>query len=119
MDRFTDAPDDPPFDLAQNSPEDLLTAGDLDPLDTGYDPPDYEPAVARRLIREGEHETLTERLEDEQPEVWETDEELVDRLRTGRLEAAPSGDVQDIFAADDGLDGLGASAEEAAMHYED
>ncbi|MDR2453921.1 MAG: DUF5709 domain-containing protein [Bifidobacteriaceae bacterium] len=119
MDRFTDAPDDPPFDLAQNSPEDLLTPGNLDPLDTGYDPPDFEPAAARRLIRQGEHETLDERLGEEEPEVWDTDQELVDTLRSGRLEAVALDRVQDLFAADDGLDGLAASAEEAAMHYED
>jgi hypothetical protein len=119
MDRFTDAPADPPFDIAQNTPEDLLTPGDLDPLDTGYDPPDYEPLAARRLIREGEHESLDERLDDEEPEVWEISEELVDTTRAGRLKATPSGDVQDVFAADEGLDGLAASAEEAAVHYED
>jgi hypothetical protein len=119
MERFTDAPSDPPYDLAQNTPEDLLTPGDLDPLDTGYDPPEYEPLAARRLIREGDHETLDERLDDEEPEVWEVDHELVDTLRAGRIVAEDVGSVQDVFATDDGLDGLGASAEEAAVHYED
>ncbi|MDR2378559.1 MAG: DUF5709 domain-containing protein [Bifidobacteriaceae bacterium] len=119
MDRFTDAPDDPPFDLYQNSPEDLLTPGDLDPLDTDYDPPDREPIPARRLWEEGDHETLDERLDDEEPEVWDIDTELIDTRRAGRVEALDSDGVRDIFAADDGLDGLGASAEEAAIHYED
>ncbi|MDR2381381.1 MAG: DUF5709 domain-containing protein [Bifidobacteriaceae bacterium] len=119
MDRFTDAPEDPPMDLAQNTPEDMLTPGNLDPLDTGYDPPDFEPALARRLIREGEHETLDERLADEEPEVWETDHELVDTMRAGRIAALTSDRVQDVFAEDDGLDGLAFSAEEAAMHYDD
>ncbi|MDR1118264.1 MAG: DUF5709 domain-containing protein [Bifidobacteriaceae bacterium] len=119
MDRFTDAPLDPPFDMAQNTPEDLLTPGDLDPLDTGYDPPDYEPVNMRRLIREGDHEPLEERLDDEEPEVWEIEGELIDERRAGRLEPAPSGGVEDVFAQDTGLDGLAASAEEAAVHYMD
>ncbi|MDR1634174.1 MAG: DUF5709 domain-containing protein [Bifidobacteriaceae bacterium] len=119
MDRFTDAPVDPPFDLYQNTPEDLLTPGDLDPLDTDYDPPDREPLIGRRLWREGDHESLDERLADEQPEVWDIDSELVDTRRAGRLEAVESGGVTDIFASDEGLDGLGASAEEAAVHYQD
>ncbi|MDR2567437.1 MAG: DUF5709 domain-containing protein [Bifidobacteriaceae bacterium] len=118
MDRFTDAPEDPPFDLYQDTPEDLLTPGDLDPLDTDYDPPDREPVAAKRLWEEGDHETLDERLADEEPEVWDIDAELVDTRRTGRLEAVESGRVADVFAQDDGLDGLGASAEEAAVHYE-
>ncbi|MDR3361172.1 MAG: DUF5709 domain-containing protein [Bifidobacteriaceae bacterium] len=119
MDRFTDAPQDPPFDIAQNTPEDLLTPGGIDPLDTGYSPPDYEPLTARRLIREGEHEPLEERLDDEEPEVWDQHGELVDTARAGRLEAVDSDRVEDVFAEDEGLDGLGFSAEEAAVHYED
>jgi hypothetical protein len=118
MDRFTDAPADPPVDLAQYTPEDLLTPGDLDPLDTGYDPPDFEPAQVRRLIDQGDHETLDERLDEEEPEVWDIDTELVDTLRAGRLQAVSPDGVQDVFAQDDGLDGLAASAEEAAVHYE-
>ncbi|MDR0625991.1 MAG: DUF5709 domain-containing protein [Bifidobacteriaceae bacterium] len=119
MDRFTDAPDDPPFDMYQIDPEELETPGDLDPLDTDYDPPDLEPLAAKRLWEEGEHESLDERLADEEPEVWEIDHELVDTRRAGRLEAVDSSGIRDIFAQDDGLDGLGASAEEAAVHYEE
>jgi hypothetical protein len=119
MDRYTDAPQDPPFDLAQDTAADMLTPGGLDPLDTGYDPPDREPLAMRRLLREGDHASLDERLGDEEPEVWETHQELRDTLRAGRLEAVPTGGVRDVFAADDGLDGLAASAEEAAVHYED
>jgi hypothetical protein len=118
MHRFTDAPSDPPLDLAQNAPEDMLTPGNLDPLDTGYDPDDFEPAVARRLIRNGVHDTMDQRLDDEEPEVWDIHSELVDTLRAGRLEATPADGVQDVFATDAGLDGMAASAEEAAMHYE-
>jgi hypothetical protein len=117
--RYTDSPANPPFDPYQNTPEDLLTPGDLDPLDTGYDPPDWEPAAARRLWHDGEHENLDQRLAEEEPEVWGIDEELTDSRRAGRIEAVDSDGVQDIFAFDDGLDGLAASAEEAAIHYED
>ncbi|MDR2252771.1 MAG: DUF5709 domain-containing protein [Bifidobacteriaceae bacterium] len=119
MARFTDAPLDPPFDAAQNTAADLLTPGGIDPLDTGYDPPEYEPVEARRLVREGEVESLTERLDSEEPEVWELTGELVDWARAGRLEAMTEGRVADVFAQDDGLDGLAFSAEEAAMHYDD
>ncbi|MDR1394015.1 MAG: DUF5709 domain-containing protein [Bifidobacteriaceae bacterium] len=119
MDSLTSAPADPPFDTGQNTAEDLLTPGDLDPLDTGYDPPDYEPLAMRRLIRQGDHESLTERLDDEEPEIWDQSEELADTSRTGRLVATESGSIQDIFAQDAGLDGLASSAEEAAIHYED
>ncbi|MDR1441713.1 MAG: DUF5709 domain-containing protein [Bifidobacteriaceae bacterium] len=118
MDRFTDEPIDPPFDMYQNPPEDLLSPGDLDPLDTDYDPPDREPLAAKRLWEQGVHESLDQRLGDEQPEVWDIDSELVDTRRAGRLESVTSAGVTDIFATDDGLDGLGASAEEAAVHYE-
>ncbi|MDR2253104.1 MAG: DUF5709 domain-containing protein [Bifidobacteriaceae bacterium] len=119
MDRFTDQPDDPPFDMYQDAPEDLLTPGDLDPLDTDYDPPDREPAAAARLWEEGDHESLDQRLSEEEPEVWDIDSELVDTRRAGRLEAVESDAVTDVFAEDEGLDGLGASAEEAAVHYLD
>ncbi|MDR0594662.1 MAG: DUF5709 domain-containing protein [Bifidobacteriaceae bacterium] len=118
MDRFTDEPESPPFDMYQNEPEDMLTPGDLDPLDTDYDPPDREPLAAKRLWEQGEHETLDQRLDDEEPEVWDIDSELGDTRRAGRIEAVESDRVTDIFAQDDGLDGLGASAEEAAIHYE-
>jgi hypothetical protein len=119
MARLTDAPLDPPFDDSQNSAEDQLTPGDIDPLDTGYDPPEHEPLAAKRLWTEGNFETLDERLDDESPEVWEETQEEVDTSRVGRLEAIDSGDVRDVFANDDGLDGLADSAEEAAVHYED
>ncbi|MDR0365302.1 MAG: DUF5709 domain-containing protein, partial [Bifidobacteriaceae bacterium] len=80
---------------------------------------DREPLAARRLYNEGPHESLDERLTDEEPEVWDINEELRDVSRTGRIQSVVSDGVEDVFAQDDGLDGLAASAEEAAMHYED
>ena len=44
----------------------LVDRGVEDPLDEGYSPPERYS----QLIREGEHETLDERLEDEIPEPY-------------------------------------------------
>jgi hypothetical protein len=115
----------------QLQPEDTLDdRGVEDVLDEGYSPPEREPDHLKHP--EG-GESLDERLDDEEPEVWDGDQERSDadivdgdvggevgRERTGRLLAPDEGaheDVEaDMVAQDEGIDGAGASAEEAAMH---
>ncbi len=112
----------------QLQPEDSLDdRGVADVLDEGYSPPDHEP----RHLRHPDHETLDERLADEEPEVWagvdgedgdanDTRGREVGTERTGRLMAPDQGSHEDVdsemYAEDEGIDGAGASAEEAAMH---
>jgi len=106
-----------------------------DVLDEGYTTAEnYSP-----LIREGEHETLEERLAEEIPEpdpyvveepvegnltvrdeLENLDDGEVGAERAGRLVDPNSGigpDVdKDLIGEDVGIDGAAASAEEAAMH---
>jgi hypothetical protein len=103
----------------------LIDRGVEDVLDEGYSPPErYSP-----LIREGEHETLDERLEEEIPEpdpyALEEEDEILDDgevggERAGRLVEPNEGigpDVEsDLVGTDVGIDGAAASAEEAAVH---
>jgi hypothetical protein len=101
-----------------------------DVLDEGFSPPEREPDHLRHP--EG-GESLETRIEEEEPEVWagaeeESDADIVDgdvggevgAERSGRLVAPDEGvheDVEgDLVAEDEGIDGAGASAEEAAMH---
>lgn len=115
----------------QLQPEDTLDdRGVDDVLDEGYSPPEREPDHLRHP--EG-GETIEERLDEEQPEVWAGDQERADadvvdgdvggeigHERTGRLMAPDEGAHEDteqaMVAEDEGIDGAGASAEEAAMH---
>jgi hypothetical protein len=115
----------------QIQPEDSLDdRGVDDVLDEGYSPPEHETDHLRHP--EG-GETLDERLAEEEPEVWagvetETDVDILDgdvggevgNERTGRLMAPDEGSHEDVdsepYAVDEGIDGAGASAEEAAMH---
>lgn len=115
----------------QLQPEDSLDdRGVDDVLDEGYSPPEREPDHLRHP--EG-GETLEQVLDEEEPEVWdqvesERDADIVDgdvggevgEQRTGRLLAPDEGvheDVEaDLVARDEGIDGAGASAEEAAVH---
>jgi hypothetical protein len=115
----------------QIQPEDSLDdRGVDDVLDEGFSPPERETDHLRHP--EG-GESLDARLADEQPEVWaradaERDAEVVDgdvggevgAERTGRLVAPDEGSGEDVdaelTAEDEGIDGAGASAEEAAMH---
>jgi len=102
----------------------LVDRGVDDPLDEGYSPPERYS----QLIREGEHETLDERLEDEVPEpdpYAPQEEEILDDgevgdERAGRLVEPNEGigpDVEsDLVGTDVGIDGGAASAEEAAVH---
>jgi hypothetical protein len=111
--------------LDQLQPDDsLINRGVDDVLDEGYSPPERYST----LIRNGEHETLDERLEEEIPEpdpYASVDEEIVDdgevgEQRAGRLVDPNEGigpDVDsDLVGIDVGIDGAAASAEEAAVH---
>jgi hypothetical protein len=103
----------------------LVDRGVDDVLDEGYSPPERYS----QLIREGEHETLDERLEEEIPEpdpyASEDQDEILDdgevgEERAGRLVDTNEGigpDVEsDLVGNDVGIDGGAASAEEAAVH---
>ena len=118
----------------QLQPSDTLEdRGVDDVLDEGYSPPDREPARLRHPHEVDEPETLDERLAEEEPDVsvdpdddddadtFRTDaEDEVGDDRTGRLvaqnEGSGSDDDSEMWATDAGIDGAGASAEEAAMH---
>jgi hypothetical protein len=129
-------------DEDQLQPGDTLDDGDLDDvLDRGYSPPDrpprgYDDYPTEAEMRRGE--SLDERLSEEEPDVdpWAEDDEdddhedenaLDEQLgldepyeRTGRLVQPDGGLGEDVdqqeVAHDVGIDGAGASAEEAAMH---
>ncbi|MET0839992.1 MAG: DUF5709 domain-containing protein [Marmoricola sp.] len=115
----------------QLQPEDTLDdRGVEDVLDEGYSPPERE---TDHLKHPEGGESLEERLDEEEPEVWEQaeaekDVEILDgdvggevgHERTGRLIAPDAGAGEDVdpemLGEDEGIDGAGASAEEAAMH---
>ncbi|MBO9523826.1 MAG: hypothetical protein J7518_20010 [Nocardioidaceae bacterium] len=107
-------------DEDQLQPEDTLEdRGVDDVLDEGYSPPDREP----RHLRERD-DTLDERLAEEEPEPDPYAEAGLDDgpedERAGRLVAPDEGlsedTTSDEVAEDVGIDGAGASAEEAAVH---
>jgi hypothetical protein len=119
------------LEIDQLDDSDTLVDGVGDPLDEGYSPLD-RPIGLRGV------ESFDERLADELPEVSDgdgdglgdtddTDGELLDdevgAQRSGRLVAPNEGfgedDTSDMVARDVGIDGAGASAEEAAMHVVD
>ncbi|MFD8387283.1 DUF5709 domain-containing protein [Streptomyces sp. NPDC059679] len=107
-------------------------------LDEGYSPPEKPWGVEHSGVTAWEQqrgESLDERLSEELPDIgvaegdgigdtFGTDGELIDDEvgdeRAGRLVAPDEGSHEntdsDLFASDVGLDGAGASAEEAAMH---
>ena len=122
----------------QLQPSDTLDdRGVDDVLDEGYSPPDREPGRLRHPHEVDEPETLDERLAEEVPDVWadpdqDDDATTYDRdgedevggVRTGRLVAPALREESDdrdsdLWASDAGIDGAGASAEEAAMHLID
>lgn len=131
-------------DEDQLQPEDTLDDTDLtDVLDRGYSPPDHPPKGYEDYPTEAERlqgESLDEKLAEEEPEpdpyaeaaaeddTDHEDENVPDEQigldeadeRTGRLVQPDSGDGPDVdsqeLATDVGIDGAGASAEEAAMH---
>jgi hypothetical protein len=111
----------------QLQPSDTLDdRGVDDVLDEGYSPPDREPGHLRHPHEVDEPETLDERLAEEEPDVGaDLDDESDDNLdnlddgevgdaRSGRLVAQDEDSEQ--WGTDAGVDGAGASAEEAAMH---
>lgn len=132
MSDFDEAVPDESEQLDQLDSGDSLMFTDLDdPLDAGWVPPDRWSAGegfgnTAAEMRRGE--TLDQRLLQEEPEPdpddWDEDElddgEVGDR-RSGRLVDANSGyDGEDVdsemYGEDVGIDGAGASAEEAAVH---
>jgi hypothetical protein len=114
-------------DETQLQPEDTLDdRGVDDVLDEGWSPPEREPAHLRHgMTREEQRagETLDERLAEEEPDIDpyadDNDYGTADP-RAGRLVAPDGGfgedDEKDEVAEDIGIDGAGASAEEAAVH---
>jgi hypothetical protein len=115
----------------QLQPQDSLDdRGVDDVLDEGISPPERPRGVFAKGVTDREQlegETIDERIAQEEPEVWEqaeaeADADIVDgpvggevgAQRTGRLLAEGADD--DRFAVDEGIDGAGASAEEAAVH---
>ena len=115
----------------QLQPEDTLDDRGVDDiLDEGISPPEHYRGVTAKGVtarEQREGETLEERMRQEEPEVWaeveqEADADILDgpvggevgQDRTGRLMAQAADD--DRFAEDEGIDGAGASAEEAAVH---
>ncbi|MFE7977024.1 DUF5709 domain-containing protein [Streptomyces shenzhenensis] len=119
----------------------LVDDGVEDPLDRGWSPPERPWAVEHTGVTAAEGhrgETLDQRLAEELPDLavpdsdgigdcQGTDGELLDNevgdLRSGRLVAPDEGVHEDeesaLVATDVGIDGAGASAEEAAMHVVD
>ncbi|MCX5087672.1 DUF5709 domain-containing protein [Streptomyces sp. NBC_00365] len=107
-------------------------------LDEGYSPPERPWGVEHTGVTAAERqrgESLDERLAEEIPDVavqvgdgigdlWDGDGELIDDevgdRRAGRLiapdEGAHEDTEKDLIAYDAGVDGAGASAEEAAIH---
>jgi hypothetical protein len=106
----------------QLDPSESLTGDNTeDPLDAGYSPPDREP----RATRYGDSETLDQRLDEEEPDVEESDEwsDEDQEPRAGRLVEPDEGShpdrESDAIADDVGRAGCASSAEEAAVHIED
>jgi len=125
-----ESPQDESEQLDQLEPErSLVDRGVEDPLDEGYAPPDHWSTAEKYGTTAAEQaagETLEQRLEQEEPEVEDDwDEDFVDDgevgdERAGRLVDPNEGigdDLDsDLIGIDVGIDGAGASAEEAAMH---
>jgi hypothetical protein len=124
-------------DQPQGSGDSLVDdRGLVEPLDEGYSPPEKWSAAqgfGNTPLEEQLGETLDQRLQQEIPEPdpyeqaeleADPDEEDVDDqvgdVRAGRLVAPDEGlaedEESDSVAEDVGIDGAGASAEEAAVH---
>lgn len=130
-------------DSGQLQPDEtLVDRGVDDVLDEGYSPPERPRGVTAKGVtprEEIEGETIEERMAQEEPdpntgisygEELPADDESADPAesssgddRSGRLVAPDQGRGQDddphLYARDVGIDGAGASAEEAAVHEVD
>ncbi|MBA2956033.1 hypothetical protein GON03_16970 [Nocardioides sp. MAH-18] len=122
----------------EDQPSNLEDLGDGDvddPLDRGYSPPEKYSAgqgYGNTPWEEEHRETIDQRIEQEEPEADPYDEALsaddeelledgeVGDARAGRLVDPDQGGAEDeekdLVGDDVGIDGAGASAEEAAMH---
>ena len=123
-------------DQPQGDGDSLVDSRGLDePLDEGYSPPEkWSPAegFGGRVAEEEQGETLDQRIAQEEPEpdpyelAANESEDVtgeVGTARAGRLVDEDEGlgpDLEkDLVAEDVGIDGAGASAEEAAVHVID
>ena len=108
--------------------------GLAEPLDEGYSPPEkwsVGQGYGNTPLEEELGETLDQRIAQEEPEpdpyaeedTEDLDDGEVGDVRAGRLVAPDEGAGEDedseMYADDAGIDGAGASAEEAAMHVVD
>lgn len=115
----------------QLQPQDTLDDRGVDDiLDEGISPPEELRGSRAKGVtpaEAAEGETIEDRIRQEEPEVWaevqaEADADILDGpvggevgdQRTGRLAARE--DDTSSYAEDEGIDGAGASAEEAAIH---
>lgn len=118
-------------ELSQMQPYDTLDdRGVEDVLDEGIVPPQkWSPGqgFGNTAAEELQGETLDQRIAQEEPDVdaeqWseeDLDDDQVGDERSGRLVAPDEGahedTEEDAVATDVGIDGAGATAEEAAMH---
>lgn len=121
------------FDQLQ-ADETLNDRGVADVLDEGYSPPEAWSAAERfgsTADEQRQGESLEQRLTQEVPEVdpyTDEDDDFVDNRevgsrRAGRLVESNNGSGEDeeseLYGHDVGIDGAGASAEEAAVHVID
>ncbi len=132
-----DRGDDLDGDAQLDQGDTLDDRGVADPLDEGYSPAERPWAVddfGTTAREEAEGEDLDHRLAREVPDISDEDDGLGDTSdtdgelrddqvgdrRSGRLVASDEGGVSDTddeaWASDIGVDGAGASAEEAAVH---
>ena len=131
-------PDEWDHESGQLGAEDTLDDGVADPLDEGYSPPE-RPWVGDgwgvTAREQAEGDSVDRYLARELPDVAVDDgdgigdtsdtdgepwDDEVGEARSGRLVASGDGGVRDtddeLWARDIGVDGAGASAEEAAVH---
>ena len=118
--------------LSQNQPYDSLDdRGVQDTLDEGIVPPQkWSPGqgFGNTAAEQREGETLDQRIAQEEPEPDPYTEALSEDINDGQVGAERSGRLvapdegahedteRDALAFDVGIDGAGATAEEAAMH---
>jgi hypothetical protein len=116
-------------DETQLSASDTLDDPDVpDELDRGYSPPDYYSSSQHygTTAWEEEHrETIAQRIRQEEPDTDPYAETDADEPEDGELDRESGGrragrlgayGDSDVFGQDVGIDGAGASAEEAAVH---